>query len=131
VRHRPDENLDPTVLMWDLRRNLDRGSLPRRPVVVMFWFRDQPGKRSRYWLKVERPDIEVCLTDPGLGVALTVQTTLRTMVDVWMGDRDVRDAIRAGSIHLDGEPQLTRSFPGWLLLSPFAKVKPAAELGAA
>jgi DNA-binding HxlR family transcriptional regulator len=120
-------NLDPVLLMWDLRRNLDPECLPRQPTVVMFWFRDLKGKRSRYWLKVDRPEVELCLTNPGLEVELTVETTLRTMVDVWMGDRDVDDAIRGGAIDLKGAPGLTRGFPGWLLLSPFAKVeRPAA-----
>jgi DNA-binding HxlR family transcriptional regulator len=131
VRHKPAEHLDPVVLMWDLHRNLDRGCLPRQLTVVMFWFRDVRGKRSRYWLKIERPVVEVCMTDPGLDVALTVETTVRTLVDVWMGDRQLADALRSGSIDLKGEPALARAFPNWLLLSPFAKVKPAAALGAA
>jgi hypothetical protein len=88
----------------------------------MFWFRDVPVKRSRYWLRVERPEVELCLTNPGLEVALSVETTLRTMVDVWMGDRDVGEAVRGGAIELKGAPALTRTFPRWLLLSPFANV---------
>jgi DNA-binding HxlR family transcriptional regulator len=126
VRRKPNEKLDPVLLMWDLRRNLDPRRLPERPTVVMFWFRDVPGKRSRYWLRVERPEIELCMTNPGLDVELTVETTLRTMVDVWMGDRDVREAVGGGQIALKGAPELSRSFPSWLLLSPFAKVERAA-----
>ena len=131
VRHNNKESLDPVLLMWDLRRNLDPACLPRRTTVVMFWFRDVPGKKSRYWLKVERPEIELCLTNPGLEVELTVETTLRTMADVWMGDRDATDAVRDGAIELKGPPSLTKSFPRWLLLSPFAKVRPAASSAAA
>jgi DNA-binding HxlR family transcriptional regulator len=123
VHRKQKEDLDPVLLMWDLRRNLDLEHLPQQPTVVMFWFRDQPGKRSRYWLRIERPEIELCLTNPGLEVELTVETTLATMVDVWIGDRDVRDAVRDGAIELKGSPGLTRSFPRWLLLSPFAKVE--------
>jgi DNA-binding HxlR family transcriptional regulator len=122
VERKPKDVLDPVPFMWDLRRNLDMRRLPDRLVVVMFWFRDQPGKRSRYWLKVESPEIELCLTDPRLEVELTVETTLRTMVDVWLGDRDVGDAIGRGQIALKGAPALTRAFPSWLLLSPFARV---------
>lgn len=126
VRRKPKEKLDPVLLMWDLRRNLDPRRLPERPLVVMFWFRDVPGKRSRYWLRVERPEIELCLIDPGVDVALTVETTLRTMVDVWMGDRDVGDAVSGGAIALKGPPELTRAFPSWLLLSAFAGVERVA-----
>lgn len=127
VRRKPTDHLDPVLLMWDLRRNLDPERLPRHPTVVMFWFRDQPGKKSRYWIRVEWPEVELCLTNPRLEVELTVETTLRTMVDVWTGDRDVREAISGGEIELKGAPEVTRAFPSWLLLSPFAKVeRPAA-----
>jgi DNA-binding HxlR family transcriptional regulator len=131
VRRQPKDKLDPVLLMWDLRRNLDLRRLPERSIVVMFWFRDLPGKRSRYWLKVERPEVEVCLTNPGVEVELTVETTLRTMVDVWMGDRDVREAVRGGSIALKGPSALATTFPSWLLLSPFAKVERAEAVSRA
>jgi DNA-binding HxlR family transcriptional regulator len=118
-----DDVLDPVLLMWDLRRNLDHERLPERMTTVMFWFRDVQSKRSRYWLRLERPDVELCLTNPGFEVDLTVETTLREMVDVWLGDRDVREAVASGSIELKGLPPLTKAFPRWLMLSPFAKVE--------
>jgi DNA-binding HxlR family transcriptional regulator len=117
------ESLDPVLLMWDLRRRLDPERLPECETVVMFWFRDLPSKRSRYWLRIARPEVELCMTNPGLEVALTVETTLRTMIEVWMGDRDAQDAVRAGVIELTGAPRLSRAFPSWLLLSPFAKIE--------
>jgi hypothetical protein len=123
VRHKLTEELDPVLFMWDLRRRLDVERLPRSPTVVMFWFRDMPIKRSRFWLRVERPEVELCLTNPGLEVMLTVETTLRAMVDVWMGDRRVDEALRSGAIELKGPPRLTRTFPSWLLFSDFAPVE--------
>ena len=124
-RSRDAKDIDPVLLMWDLRRNLDPARLPEHNTVVMFWFRDAPSKRSRYWLKIERPDVDLCLTNPGFEVALTVETTLRTMAGVWMGDIDVREAMRAGEIELKGATRLARTFPHWLLLSPFAGTQPA------
>jgi DNA-binding HxlR family transcriptional regulator len=117
------KDLDPVLLMWDLRRNLDPGRLPEQLTIVMFWFRDLPSKRSRYWLRVERPEVELCLTNPGGEVELTVETTLRTMVEVWMGDRSAHEAVHTGAIELQGPTRLARGFPNWLLLSPFAKVR--------
>jgi DNA-binding HxlR family transcriptional regulator len=114
------EELDPVLLMWDLRRRLDLERLPETRTIVMFWFRDLAAKRSRYWLQVERPEIELCLTNPGFDVSLTVETTLRTMVEVWMGERPPQEAIESGAIELRGAARLTRTFPKWLLLSTFA-----------
>jgi DNA-binding HxlR family transcriptional regulator len=124
-RDRGSKDIDPVLLMWDLRRNLDLTRLPESTTVVMFWFRDAPSKHSRYWLKIARPDIDLCVINPGFEVALTVETTLRTMAGVWMGEVDVREAMRAGEIELKGAARLTRSFPTWLLLSPFAGTQPA------
>lgn len=127
VEHRlsPDD-LDPVLMMWDLRRRLDTQRLPREHTVIQFWFRDLAAKISRYWLCVEGPEVELCLTNPGFEVALTVETKLRTMVEVWLGDRDVNQALRTGAIELKGRPNLTRAFPSWLLLSSFAKVSRAS-----
>lgn len=120
------EELDPVLLMWDLRRRLDVERLPAARTIVMFWFRDLAAKRSRYWLRVERPELELCLTNPGFEVALTVETTLRTMVDVWMGQREVQEAVKSGAIELTGPGRLTRNFPKWLLLSQFAQIESAS-----
>jgi DNA-binding HxlR family transcriptional regulator len=126
VRGAVDErDLDPTLLMWDMHRRLDPDRLPREPTTVLFWFIDLPTKRSRYWLRVNAPEIEVCYTNPGFDVTLTVETKLRTLVEVWRGDRSPNEALRTGAIVLDGPPQLRRRFPSWLLLSSFAGVKPA------
>lgn len=130
VRHRlsPDD-LDPVLMMWDLRRRLDANRLPSEPTVIKFWFRDLAPKISRYWLCIDRPDVELCLTNPGFDVALTVETKLRTMVEVWLGDRDPAEAVRAGAIELMGQPKLTRAFPSWLLLSSFADVPRGNNVG--
>ncbi len=108
--------------MWDLHRRLDSERLPKTRTVVMFWFRDLAAKRSRYWLDIESQEVEVCLTNPGFEVHLTVETTLRTMVEVWMGRRRVQDAIESGGIELKGASRLAKGFPGWLRLSSFAEV---------
>ena len=119
------EDLDPVLMMWDLRRHLDVARLPEAVTVVMFWYRDQPAKRSRYWLRIERPEVELCLTNPGFEVQLSIETTLRTMVEVWMGHRDLREALQTRAIELAGAPSLVKTFPRWLLLSPFAGVERA------
>ena len=121
------KELDPVLLMWDMRRRLDLARLPERSTVVMFWYRDVPANRSRYWLRMDRSEVDLCITNPGFPVELTIETKIRTMVEIWMGQRDLRESLRDGAIQLQGTPGLKRAFPSWLLLSPFAKVeRPAA-----
>lgn len=121
------QDLDPVLMMWDMRRGLDVARLPEQPTTVSFWYRDVPARRSRYWLRITRPEVELCLTNPGTPIDLKVETTIRTMVDVWMGYRDLQEALRSKAIELDGPTKLTRAFPSWLLLNPLAKVPPIAE----
>ena len=123
-QHVSADDLDPTLLMWDMRRGLDLARVPERLTVVMFWYRDAPARASRYWLRIERPEVDLCLTNPGHPVQLTVETTLRTMVDVWMGQRDLREALERGDIQLQGASRLVRAFPSWLRLNTFAGVEP-------
>jgi DNA-binding HxlR family transcriptional regulator len=119
--------LDPVLMMWDMRRGFDVERLPERLTTVSFWYRDVPAKRSRYWLRIDRPEVELCLTNPGTPIDLKVETTIRTMVDVWMGYRDMQEALRSKAIELEGPSQLTRAFPSWLLLNPLAKVPAVPE----
>jgi DNA-binding HxlR family transcriptional regulator len=125
------EEADLALLMWDMRRNINVERLPERRVVVYFNYRDAPkGKRS-WWLVLdpsEEPDL--CLTDPGFGVDLTVRTDVVTMAGVWMGDLDLLGAIRSRRIILEGPSPLRRAFPDWLKLNLFASVeRPSGQSG--
>lgn len=57
-------------------------------------------------------------------------TTVKTMSDVWMGDRSYRDAILSGELTIEGELALTRRISSWLRPSIFANSKraPVPEL---
>jgi hypothetical protein len=56
-----------------------------------------------------------------------VQSDLRTLTHVWMGDLSVDEALRAERIDLQGERSLRDSFRSWFALSPLAGVeRPAA-----
>jgi DNA-binding HxlR family transcriptional regulator len=119
------EEADPALLMWDMRRSINVEQLPDKRVVVRFDFRGAPkGKRS-WWLVLERPEPDLCLRDPGFGVALTVRTDAVTMASVWVGDLDVAGAIRSRLIVLEGPSRLRRAFPSWLSLSPLTEIKSA------
>jgi hypothetical protein len=66
--------------------------------------------------------VDLCPVDPGKEAALEVQTTLRVMTRVWMGDLQIDTALSSGQLKIYGPDQLKRCFLKWLRLSPYASV---------
>ena len=116
------QQLDVSLLMWDMRRNLDPTPMPRRRSVIQFQYPELPPTQRSWWLLVG-PDAEVdlCSIDPGFDVDLYVSTDLRTMAAIWMGLDNVRNAQNAQRMMLTGDRQLAADMQAWLRLSPFAK----------
>jgi DNA-binding HxlR family transcriptional regulator len=121
------QNLDPSLLMWDMRRNLDPTPLPDRRCVIHFVYPEQPTARRKWWLVVEpgKP-VDLCSFDPGFDVDLYVTTDLRTMTAIWMGLTTVRASTGSGKLALTGDGGLARHMQTWLGLSPFAREKKLA-----
>jgi DNA-binding HxlR family transcriptional regulator len=105
--------LDPAVLMWSLRRHVLPEQFPPGRTVLHVQLEGAPPKRRYWWIVVQRgeaEDVDVCLTDPGHPVTLTVTGKLRTMVDVLMGDEKLATAVRQGLLVVEGERGLARRF---------------------
>ncbi len=117
------KNLDPSLLMWDMRRNLDPTPMPPRRAVIQIVYPELPPARRNWWLVVEGRETDLCSVDPGFEVDLHVETDLRTMTAIWMGLTSVRSEVAAGRLKLDGNAQLKTSMQQWLGLSPFASEK--------
>ena len=117
-------NLDPGLLMWDMRRHLVTEPLPDRRVVIQFTYCDQAEAQRRWWLIVA-PDepVDLCSIDPGYDVDLYVNAELRVMTEIWMGLKTVARARREGGLLLTGERALEDTMQTWLGLSPFAGVE--------
>jgi DNA-binding HxlR family transcriptional regulator len=111
-RYTPDE-LDPALLMWDVRRMLQPAGLRATRTVAEFRFLQAPAGKSTYWLVVDDA-IDLCVVDPGYPVDLHVRAELRALTQVWMGDRVMRDAIADGAIEVAGPRALVRTFVQWL-----------------
>ena len=126
------QNLDMSVLMWNVRRRLDRRRLPDRRVVVRFDFRAVPaphrGLRT-WWLVLQKPEVDLCLKDPGFDVDLVVAAEASAMARVWMGQIEFADAVRAGTVRVEGPRALVQALPGWLLLSHYAHVERPTRTG--
>lgn len=100
------EEMDPTLLMWGMRRQIDARELPDHDLVLRFEFRGLPkahAARRYWWMILRRADAEVCLKDPGLDVDVVMGADLSAFVRVWMGHRGLADALTTGDISLSGE----------------------------
>jgi DNA-binding HxlR family transcriptional regulator len=113
-------NLDPTLLMWDMRRNLSTEPLPPRRCTIQFQYPELAPTYSNYWLVIESGQVDLCHVDPGFEVDLLVTSSLRTMTSIWMGLTPLNTEIKAGRVQLDGDPAVGRAMQVWLKLSVFA-----------
>jgi hypothetical protein len=112
-------NLDPSLLMWDMRRNLNPDPLPKRRVVIQFQYHDLPSTKRDWWLVIEPGgDVDLCWADPGFDIDLVVTTDLRTMTAIWMGLTSVR--AEAERFEFTGTREISKAMQTWLGLSPFA-----------
>lgn len=116
------EDLDPHLLMWDVRRTIPVDQWPRGRTVLAFRFVDLPARTQRWWLCVSGDDVDVCDVDPGFEVDATVETTLRTMTEIWRGDRQWHEALRASALEVAGPSTVARDLPRWLGQMAFAAV---------
>jgi DNA-binding HxlR family transcriptional regulator len=118
------QHLDPSLLMWDIHRNLDPTPFPPRRCVIQFLYPELPAARRQWWLLIEPgAEVDLCLVDPGFDVDLYVTADLRTMTAIWMGLTTVRMAISEGKLVLTGDRQVASQMQTWLGLSPFAAEK--------
>lgn len=116
------KNLDPSLLMWDMRRNLDPKPLPPRKCTINFLYPELQSRKA-WWLVIDAGQVDLCQVDPGFDIDLYVRSSLRSMTAVWMGLTSVDKEIEAHQIELIGDPGIAKSMQMWLGLSPFAKEK--------
>jgi DNA-binding HxlR family transcriptional regulator len=116
------QNLDPQLLMWDMRRNLDPKPMPKRRSTIQFLFPEVPVAQRAWWLIVTPGEgVDLCSIDPGYDVDLYVTSDLKAMTAIWMGLETVRKAVADERVTLIGDKQLASTMQTWLGLSPFAK----------
>ncbi len=120
------QNLDPSLLMWDMRRNLDVTPLPERRCTIQFLYPELSPAKQKWWLVIDRGETDLCSVDPGFDVDLYVIGSLRTMTAIWMGLTTVEKELQANRLELHGDAGLRKSMQTWLGLSPFAKQRKQA-----
>lgn len=118
-----DADIDPALLMWDMRRRIYLDRLPPRRVTVQVDFRG--AREASFWMVLEPTGASVCLKDPGFECDLLVTADTLTLHRVWIGRAALTDAIARGSITVEGSRALVRAFPEWLAMSMFASIDQA------
>ena len=116
-----EKDLDPSLLMWDIRRSLRPESLPERRAVVQVEFVDTPGPRQRWWLLLGGGAADLCMTDPGFAVDLKAKVHLRDLTRYWLGMLTWQE-LRRGTLSMEGPRWIERALPDWLGQSGFAGV---------
>ena len=123
LRHQltADRNLDPDLLMWDVRRRaMEVGKLPGGRHVVKFEFSGVPVNRRFYWLLLDGAETDLCFRDPGFEIDLRVGANVRLLTRVWLGEVSIGAATADGSLRLEGPREEVRAFRDWFALSHFA-----------
>ena len=125
ARGRMDENeLDVELLMSDIKLQFRPEHLPAGQTVVHFQF-PELKQFNRWWIMVKTgEEVDLCCDDPGCEVDVYITADLRTMVEVHMGDRTLRDARESGKVRVQGPSILLRNISEWLGLNVFAGVRP-------
>ena len=124
----PDpRELDPGLLLWRMRRRVNRKNLPDGRTVVQFDFLG--ARTGSYWLILDQGDVSVCVHDPGFEVDVLVTADIAAFHRVWLGRMTLIDALADESIRLEGKRSLTRLFGVWFALSPFAENVRASQVG--
>jgi DNA-binding HxlR family transcriptional regulator len=125
------QQLDAGFLMWDIRRFAPLDKFPAgRRVVIQFRFTDAPRGERLWWLLVENRVVDLCRDDPGQEVTVVVDSTVRALTQIWTGDSDPDQEIRAGELSVLGAGRKGESLWRWLGRSMFAPTRIAVRPGA-
>jgi DNA-binding HxlR family transcriptional regulator len=121
-----DADLDPRLLLWDVRRTVPVAEWPRSRTVVAFAFDGTRASQARWWLVVADGEVDICDADPGYDVDATVRVTLRTLTEIWRGDTSWARATGSGAVRIDGPADVRRAVPTWIGQGSFAEVERTA-----
>jgi len=117
------EQLDAGFLMWDIRRFALIDEFPASRTVVHFRFSDAPAAEQLWWLVVVDGTADLCRDDPGHEVTVIVESTVRSLTEIWTGDSDPEQEIRAGLLVVRAAGRQGQLLWRWLGRSMFAPTR--------
>lgn len=121
-----EKELDVNFLMWDMQRQLKLDALPDCETVICFIF-NELEEFKHWWLIVSDGKVDLCTENRGKNVDIYITSNLRTMVDIWLGDLEIRPSLRNGQVSAQGSQLLIKSLPDWLGICRFAHIQPETD----
>ena len=116
-RHTSVDQLDVGGAMWDLHRSIDVNELPDGENVIAFMLKDLE-KHDRWWIVASRTEIDLCNIDPGKSVDVYINGSLQTLLDIWMGQRDLGHVMGEEELIITGNKPLVDTVRRWFPYAP-------------
>ena len=69
---------------------------------------------------MKKEEVDLCWTDPGFEVDISLYASLLTLVQIFRGDQPLLRACELGKIEMDGPNHLVKSMPAWFPRSKYA-----------
>ena len=122
-----DTDYDVGLLMLYLERSIVPEKLPGSETVLHFEFSDLKDSPD-WWIIVSDEKIDVCTINPGKEIDVYFNTSVKTMVNVWMEQVTYKKAIADSSLVVMGPTALTRNVTSWLQNCVFTDLPVASEI---
>ncbi len=123
-----EAELDVELLLLDIRRRIKTEFLPESGAVIALQLTDQ-AEPNTWWFTVgsaedKLENREVLLSDspPASEADLLIESELRPLIEMWLGDLPLQDALVQRQLVLKGRPVLIRAIEQWLPLARYATV---------
>lgn len=113
------QEIDPLLLLWELRRTANRRGLGHRTVRVRFRFTDHAEFQRGLWEISPDGHIEARYPDSDSSVDLEVRSSASHLAEVWLGRRSLANEVAGGRIELKGDDKLVVKFQQWFGHTPF------------
>jgi DNA-binding HxlR family transcriptional regulator len=122
-----EKDYDVELLMLYLQRSINPENLVGDETVIRFKFTDIK-EYPDWWMVVQDNKVDLCTNDPGKEVDVYFTTTVKTMVNVWMGWSTYRKAIAQDELKLVGQKALINNVSAWMEDSVYADAAPASSI---
>ena len=118
-----EQDLDASLLMWDVRRQIRPQELPPQRVVMRMDFTGVSRGRRRWWLLIDPDGVDLCIVNPGFEVDLEMVVPVLELTRYWLGKLSWSQLLQCAGVEIKGAGWLRRSLPKWLGRADLAHVR--------